>query len=219
MAGGYVRTANATIANKVITGDVTFAGSGLTLRNVRVTGTATFRGDDVTITDSEFGAVVLSGTARLTATRIDVFGASGKDGIHITSDTGPATAVVIADSWIHNPVVTSTTRYEGVVVRGVDGLTLRNTLVDLGAYTSQHHAALFLEHANGGNRNVTVTGSRLLGGTYVLASTATNVQVTGSVLGNGATGYLAPSATGITAFTGNTTPAGAQLSYTGGTIR
>jgi hypothetical protein len=218
MSGGWVSTAGTTISNKVITGDVTFAGSNLTLRNVRVTGEAVFSGDNIVVEDSEFGSVALSGTANARFTRIDVFGKSGKDGILVVSDSGPATGVVIKDSWVHNPVVTSTGSYEGVIVRGVDGLSLQNVVVDLGAYAAGKNVALMLQNANGGNRNVTVTGSRLLGGSYVLSSSGA-LSVTSSVLGNARSGYLAAGSTALTAFTGNTTPTGAALTYSGGLIK
>jgi len=217
MSGGYVRTAGTTIANKVINGDVTFVGSDLTLRNVRVTGKAIFRGDNLTISDSEFGALALSGTDTVRINAVDVFGKLGTDGIQITSDTGPARDVVITNTWIHDPQVTSTSTYSGLRARGVDGLTLDNALIDLGAHQPQHNAAVLLENTNGGNRNITITGSRLLGGTYLFNTTATNLAVTGSVLGAGTAGYLGPDQT-ITTFTGNTTPSGHPLTYANGTI-
>ena len=218
MSGGYIRTAGATIANKVISGDATFVGDDLTLRNVRVTGTAIFRGDRVTLQDSEFGAVVLSGTAGATVTRVDVFGVRGKDGIEITAGSGAVTGVVIRDSWVHNPVIASGTGYAGVEVRGVDGLTLDNVLVDLGSYKPELQAAVRLETDNGGSKNVTINHARLLGGEYTLTSYGTTVRVTDSVLGNPFTGYLKPGSKALTAFTGNTTPAGARLVYSGTAI-
>ena len=218
MAGGYIRTADTTIANKVITGDATFVGDHVTLRNVRVTGTVVFRGDDVHVEDSEFGAVVLSGTAGATLTRVEVFGRSGRDGIQITSRTHQVSDVVIEDSWIHSPAATPRMSYEGIQVRGVDGLTLDNVLVDLGAHQPEHTAALRLHDDNGGSRDVTVTRSWLLGGRHVLDSAGTGVQVVDSVLGNPRVAYLKPSSATLSSFTGNITPTGEALRYTGTAI-
>jgi hypothetical protein len=218
MTGGYLRTASTTIANKVITGDATFVGSNLTLRNVRITGNAIFRGDNIVIEDSEVGALVLSGTAGATLTRVDVFGLSGKDGIQITAGSGPVTGVVIRDSWVHNPVVSSGMSYQGIEVRGADGLTIDNVLVDLGAYKAGQDAAVLLATDNGGTRNVTITGSRLLGGDNVLSSFGTNVKITGSVLGSCTDAVLDAASTPLTTFTGNTSPTGSALRYTGSAI-
>ena len=217
MAGGHVRASGTTIADVVIEGDVTFLGDGLTLRNVRVTGTAIFRGDDLRVEDSELGAVVLSGTQGATLSRVEVFGRSGRDGILINSRTTQVTDVVIEDSWVHSPAVTAGSGYEGIDVRGVDGLTIDNVLVDLGAHHPEHVAALRLHDDNGGSKRVTVTGSRLLGGTHVLESEHAEVTVLNSVLGNSAGALLEPGST-LATFTGNTTPAGEPLTYAGGTV-
>ncbi len=221
MAGGYISTGSATIQNKVITGDATFTGSNLTLRNVRITGHVIFRsGTNITIEDSEFGSWALSGSQTVRATRVEVFGNSGQDGLHITSmsGTGNARDIVIKDSWIHNPIVKSTSHYDGIQVRGVDGLTLDNDVIDLGAYKPQFNAALFLEDVTVANRNVTVTGSRLLGGGYVLYNDATNTSITTSVLGSANFGILYPSSDPIATFTGNTSPTGYVLTCSGTTV-
>ena len=217
MSGGTVTTTG-TVANRVITGDVVFTGSNLTVRNVRVTGHAVFRGDDLVIEDSEFGSWALSGTERVRAARIDVFGNPAHDGLHVTADAGPVRDVVVADSWIHNPLIANGSHYDGIQVRGVDGLTIRNVLIDLGAYASGQNAALFLENANGGNRNVLVQGSWLLGGGYTVASYATDVQITGTVIRAGRWGYLNPTSWPLAVFSGNSADGLNGLGYDGTTV-
>lgn len=121
IAGGVVATSGL-IENKVITGNVLFTGHNLTLRNVRVTGEAQFRGDNLVLENSEFGAVGLSGTATVRARGIDIFGTLAKDGLHVTSDTGRVSDVVIEDSWIHNPVLTAGQHYDGIRLIRIQGV-------------------------------------------------------------------------------------------------
>ena len=213
MAGGTVTTSGTTISGRVITGDVLFTGSNLTLRDVRVTGEAIFRGDGLVIEDSEFGALSLSGTAGVRISGVDVFGALGKDGMHITSDSGRVSDVVVEDTWIHGPTPLPTSHYDGIQVRGVDRLTLRRVAVDLGAFAPQHNAALFLEGANGGNHGVTVESSSLRGGGYALYTFADDVRVRGSVIGGGNWGHLFPAspAEAIVEFAGNADTTGQAL--------
>jgi len=217
MAGGTVKTSGL-IANKVITGNATFTGDNVTLRNVRVTGHAVFRGTNVTIEDSEFGSWALSGAKNVRATRVEILGNPGQDGLHITSTTAPVSNVVITDSYIANPKLTSGAHYDGIQVRGVTGLTLRNTVVDLGAYQSGYNSALFLEDANGGNRDVTVENSWLLGGGYTISGRGQNVRITGTTIAAGKWGYMNPNTTGITAWSANRNPDGATLTHSGGKI-
>lgn len=219
MAGGTVE-ASGEIANAVFDSDVVFTGSDLTLRNVRVNGEAIIRGDRVQVTGSEVAALSISGSDSVTITGTEVFGLTGRDGIHITSDTGPVTGVVIRDCLIHDPKVTATSHYDGIQVRGVDGLTLERVRIDLGAFVPQHNAALFLEDANGGNRNVTVTDSVLLGGGYTLYSFAGNVAITDSVLAGGEWGTLFPSSRtqDVVRFSGNTDDVGRPLRLLPGAI-
>ena len=217
MAGGVVETSNATISNVSISGDVRFTGSNLTLRNVRVTGHAVFRGDGVTIERSEFGALSLSGTWGVRASGIDITGSAGNDGIHITSGSGPAGEIAIRDTWVHNPMVTATSHYDGIQVRGVDGLTLERVAVDLGAHKPQFNAALFLEDMGGANRDILVADSRFTGGGYVVYSYAVNVAYRGTVFGGGRWGHLYPSSPTftITEFHGNKDTSGNGLKLSG----
>ncbi len=213
MAGGTVATGSTTIADRVIQGDVLFTGSALTLRNVRVTGEAIVRGDNVVVEDSEFGALAISGSSNVQVRRVEVFGSAGRDGMHVTSDTRRVRNVLVEDSWIHNPQVTATSHYDGIQVRGVDGLTLRRLAIELGPWVPQHNAALFLEAANGGNAGVTVEDSWLSGGGYALYSFASDVRVRGTTFSDGRWGHLYPASqgAGVVEFAGNRDAAGTAL--------
>ncbi len=220
LPGGTIPAGGTTIANAVIDGDALFTGSNLTLRNVRVTGHAVIRGDNVVIERSQVGALSLSGTWGVRVSGVDVAGAVGQDGIHITSTsgTGQAGAITITDTWVHNPLVTPTSHYDGIQVRGVDSLTLQRVAVDLGTYQPRYNAALFLEDVDGGNRNVTVADSRFTGGGYEVYSFGVNIAYRGSVFGGGRWGHLYPSSPtfAITDFTGNADTAGSPLTLAAG---
>lgn len=214
MTGGTLTTANTVVANRVVTGDVVFTGSNLTLRNLRVTGSVVLRGDNVTIEDSTVGSLRLSGTAGARVSGVEVSGCTGEDGLHITADSGPVRDVVVEDTWIHTPLVRSESHYDGIQVRGADGLTFRRIVVDLGPYKPQYNAALFIENANGGNRHVTVEDSHFAGGGYTFYSFATDVRVNRSTFTPGKWGILFPDSwvSEIVQFTQNTDGAGAALS-------
>lgn len=220
MAGGWNSTKNTTITNRVIDGDVTFAGDNLTLRNVRITGEVIFRGDNIVVQDSELGALSLSGTSGVHVSGVEINGTLGADGIHITSDTGQVSDVLIEDTWVHNPIVKPASHYDGMQVRGVKGLTLRNVLIDLGPHRDQFTAAVFLENAQGGNWDVTLERSMFLGGGYTFYSTATNVRVIDSVFDGGRWGHLFPRSETdkITQFAGNTDASGNPLSLASGSF-
>jgi len=165
-SGGELSQDGLVLENAVISGDVTLTGDNQVLRNVRVEGVIRVTGTGTTITDSELGALTVSGATNFTASRLEVFGESGKDGMHVTSDSGRATNVVIENSWVHSPTGTPSAHYDGIQVRGVDGLVLRGNSFELGPHIPQFNAAVFLENANGGNTDVTITGNYIDGGGF-----------------------------------------------------
>src|SRR5690606_30363160 len=124
--------------NRSISGDVLVTGDDVTIENVRITGEIIIRGSDgTTIKDSSVGAFSISGSTNITAQRLEVFGAPGKDGMHVTSDSGRVRNVLIENSRIHSPKPNPSSHYDGIQVRGVDGLTLRNNSFELGPFKPQ----------------------------------------------------------------------------------
>jgi hypothetical protein len=172
----------ATLTDVHVAGDLTVAADGVLLRRVRVDGSLRIRGSQLTVEDSEVGAVSISGEEEVVLRRTEVFGTPGSDGIHITSDSGPVRDVLIEDCWIHSPQVEPDSHYDGVQVRGVDGLVIRGTTIDLGPPEPQHNAAVFLQEANGGNRSVVLEDNWLAGGGYTLYLAGTDVLVRGNRL-------------------------------------
>lgn len=166
-----------------IDGSIELTGDNQTLRNVVVAGRVLVKGDSVTIEDSSVGALSVSGASGFVARRLEVFGLEGSDGIHITSDTGRVTDALIEDSWIHSPQVTADSHYDGIQVRGVDGLTIRGSYIDLGPYRPQYTAAVFVEDANGGNTRVLIEDSWINGGGYTVSLAGTDVVLRNNVFG------------------------------------
>lgn len=188
-----------------IVGDLTLTGDGQVLRNSRVEGHVIVRGAGTVIEDAEVGALSVSGATSFTARRMEVFGATGRDGIHITSggDTRAAD-VLIENSWIHSPKVDPDAHYDGVQVRGVDRLTLRGNTIDLGTWAPEYNAAIFLEGANGGNADILVEGNVVNGGGYSVYVEGTNVSFLGNRFGRDSRwGLLYPDSDRFTA-EGNT---------------
>ena len=166
-----------------VVGDLTLTGDGQVLRNSRVEGQVLVGGSGQVVEDSEVGALSVSGATSFTASRVEVFGLKGSDGIHITSDTGRAADILIEGSWVHSPSVTSGSHYDGIQVRGVDRLAIRGNTIDLGTWAPQYNAAVFLEDANGGNAGVVIDGNVLDGGGYSMYLEGSDIAVTGNRFG------------------------------------
>ncbi len=186
LASGTYREHGAVISDVVIAGDVLASGNNMTFRNVRVEGQLRVTGTGTTVEDSDIGALVVSGARDFTARRLNVFGSPGKDGLHVTSDAGRAVNVLIEASRIHSPMVTGNSHYDGIQVRGVDGLTLRGNSFELGPYKRQFTAAIFLENANGGNKDVTIERNYIDGGGYAVYLGGTNTVFTANRFGSSA---------------------------------
>jgi len=191
---GTFRQNGMVLQDVVITGDVWLTGNDQTLRNVRVEGKVRVTGTGVTIDDSELGSLVLSGASGFTGSRLEVFGNPGDDGIQISSDTRPAQDVLVEDSWVHSPDLNADSHYDGIQVRGVQDLVLRNLFLDLGPFDDRHATAIFLQDANGGNSGVLIEDSWIDGGAFALNLTGQDVTVRGNVFGpNAEYGLLYPS--------------------------
>jgi hypothetical protein len=160
-------------------GYYTFAGDNVILRNCRINSGILFSGDNVRLERCEvIGGVSLSGTDQATIAYNNIHDIPD-DGLHVTSDSGPARRIEIAHNLVHGFVYTpaiacSDPHSDGIQVRGVDGLTLFNNVFDMGRWQSvcngrstPLNAAIFLQDANGGNRNVRVDRNYLNGGAIV----------------------------------------------------
>ncbi|WP_436493672.1 hypothetical protein [Actinokineospora sp. HUAS TT18] len=141
-------------------------------------------GDDVTIRDTRFlnGLIVEAPAERVTiefseiqsglsiasvrgvvVRNTDIWG--GRDLVHVTGDRGFRVSDVLFDTvWAHNPALCGGCHTDGMQVRGVNNMTVRNSTFDMGPdWHESLNAALFFENANGGNTNVVLTGNHLDG--------------------------------------------------------
>lgn len=182
-AGGTLDEDGLVLEGARVAGDLVLEGDDQTLRDVRVDGKVLVIGDGVVIEDSELGALSVSGAASFRASRVEIFGHAGSDGIHVTSDRGRVTDLTIEDSWIHSPQVTESSHYDGIQVRGVDNMVFRGNHVDLGPHREQFTAAVFLQDANGGNATVVVEGNLINGGGYSLYVGGADITVVDNVFG------------------------------------
>lgn len=182
-AGGTLDEDGLVLEDVLISEDVILSGSGQTLRNVRVEGQVRITGGGTLIEDTEVGALIISGGTDVAVRRLEVFGHLGKDGMHVSSDTGRAADITIEDSWIHSPAITPESHYDGIQVRGVDRLVLRGNHFDLGEFQPELNAAIFLQDANGGNADVLIEGNWIGGGGYTLYLFGDGIVVRDNIFG------------------------------------
>lgn len=147
---------------------LTISGSDVTVRNVSVAGRILVTGDRVVLDRVTSKHIGVSSAQDLTVLANRVTG-STEDGLHITSDGGRwIRNVAVKDSLIDNPNPPGGAHYDGMQVRGVNGLTVECTVFDLGPYQDTYTAAVYLEPANGNNANVQIRNNWLLGGGYIV---------------------------------------------------
>jgi Right handed beta helix region len=159
-------------------------GSGVTVRNVKVDGSIVVYGDNVMIDRVTMQHVGISSASNVTVQHADI--GYGSQGIHLTSDRGSmARDVVLRNNYVHHPQPNEGDHYDGIQVRGVDGLLIECSVFDLGAYQDTYTAAVYLENANGNNADVRVLNNWLLGGGYIvhMSSDTVSAQFTGNRFG------------------------------------
>lgn len=158
------------------------------VRDVQVLGTAdggglVVRAPGAVIEDTEVvGGIGVSGVG-VTIRRVNVHGPN--DGIHVTSDTGQVRGVLVEDSWIHAPQILAGEHYDGIQVRGAQGVVLRGNRFDGGVPRPESSSEIFLEDANGGCSDVRIEGNYINGGGYSLYLSGRDVSVTGNTFGRG----------------------------------
>jgi len=167
----------------------TFAGNNVTIRNCRINAGLLMGGDNVKVERCEIiGGISLSGTATGSIQYNNIHHI-GDDGIHITSDNGRVSNITVAHNFVHTFTPVCGAHADGMQVRGVDGLTVFNNAIDLGAWRqvcglNTLNAAIFVENANGGNKNVTIDRNYLNGGGFLFdISTCPNTRIIKNRLG------------------------------------
>lgn len=170
------------VAGERIVGDVVVNSPGVTLADAEVVGTIRIRADHVSLTRVRAHSVVVSSASHVLIEDSEFTG--GKDdGIHITSDRGiTATDVTVRRSYVHNPALEGDAHYDGIQVRGVDGLVIDCSYFDAGGYDQRQNAGIFLEEANGGNRRVDVRDNLIKGFAWSLMIRSPGVTVFGNTV-------------------------------------
>lgn len=123
--------------------------------------------DNVTVEHSTVrNGFYLASSWNSTVRNVEVFG--GGDLLHVTSDrAGRMVRNAMFDTvWAHSDSTSSQLpdHVDGLQIRGVDGLTVRNSFLDLKTFQESDNAAYFAQVANGGHSNIRLQGSWFGGG-------------------------------------------------------
>jgi hypothetical protein len=158
-------------------------GKGVTVRNVKVTGSIFITGDNATLDHVSATGIAIS-SASGAQVQYSNIAKSPEDGIHITSDSGRMVKnVVLSHNFIHTPKVPNSAHYDGTQVRGVRGLVISCSTYDPGKYRYPYNAAIYLEDANGGNRNVSIEHNWLYGFGFSVMIDDSKTRIIGNRVG------------------------------------
>lgn len=120
-----------------ITNNGQVSANNITLKNCTFVGGPTFSGNNVTVDHCKFtGGVSFSGSQFVTFTANEIVQWNG-DGLHITSDSGPASDYVVSDNWIHNvghPACADHT--DAIQILGLTRGSFTGNVVDSGPWQS-----------------------------------------------------------------------------------
>jgi hypothetical protein len=175
-------TAGQTLSN-VNVDHLVVAGKGVTVRNVHVKGSILVTGDGTLIDHVTAGGVSIS-SAQNTTVQYANIGFGRGDGIHVTSDRGRTVRnVTLRYNWVHDPRVPDDAHYDGIQVRGVNGLSILCSVFDAGSYQHMNNAGVYLEDANGGDSNIVVARNWIYGSGFSVMMDATNVTLDSNRVG------------------------------------
>ena len=123
-----------TLQNADVGGSIEIRGNNVTVRNVSVAGSILVTGDNAMIDHVTAKGVSISSASGTTVQYANI-GYSKGDGMHVTSDGGKMIRnVVLRYNYIHDPRVPSDAHYDGIQVRGVNGLTIDCSVYDPGPF-------------------------------------------------------------------------------------
>lgn len=159
------------------------AGDDITVRNVVVDGTLLVTGQHVRIRRATAKEIYVSSGSHVTVTRSKIEN-STEDAFHVSSDRGALVRdVTLRSNYVHRPVTPSANHYDGIQVRGVDGLTISCTVFQAGPYHDNFNAAVFLENANGGSENVVVSNNWMFGFAFSIMVDSPSATFTNNTIG------------------------------------
>ncbi|WP_147067514.1 right-handed parallel beta-helix repeat-containing protein [Terrabacter aerolatus] len=153
--------------------------------NVSIAGNVLVLGRRATLTHVSARGIAISGASKVSVSYAQIRD-SAEDGIHVTSDRGPVSDVVLAYNYVHAPDVPYDAHYDGTQVRGAERLVISCSTYDLGVWKPQYNAAIYLENANGGVRDVRIADNWINGGGYALMLDGDRVLLDGNTFGDDA---------------------------------
>lgn len=169
--------------SNVNTASLVISGNNVTLRNVKVNGRVLVRGSHVLIDHVTAENISVSSASNVTVQYANIGYGSG-DGLDVTSDRGTMVRnVVLAYNYVHDPRVPDTAHYDGIQVRGVDGLAITCSVFDAGPYQPMYNAGIYLEDANGGDSNITVARNWVYGFGFSVMMDAVNTTLDSNRIG------------------------------------
>lgn len=192
------------LENVNVPGDLIVNADNVTIRNVQT-------GGGILVNVSAVGTIIdrvttedigLSSPDQVTIQNTRITAGDEHDALHVTGDSGRRVSnVVITNSLIDDPRPQGDAHYDGLQIRGVNGLLVQCNTFDLGPWQEQYTAAIYSEPANGGNTGVRVLDNWINGGGFAIYAESGNEfsrnrfgtdQRWGICYGNGVT----PSGTG-----------------------
>lgn len=161
------------ISGRSFSGFINLNASHVVIRDSRFNGgLGLVSTTNVTVEYTEIVGDIFLASAVDTVVRATEIRNSSSDLIHITSDRGRYVRNALIDTvWAHSPMPSNDAHTDGVQLRGVQGVTIRNSFLDLGTFKSQHNAAFFSQQGYGNepydkNADVRVTDTWMRGGGY-----------------------------------------------------
>ncbi|MDT3443497.1 MULTISPECIES: right-handed parallel beta-helix repeat-containing protein [unclassified Pseudofrankia] len=179
--GGSLKTDGAVLDGLTFSGTLTIYANRVTIRNSVAPGGIVVRGSDVTIDHVRTTGIAIANGSHHVVRYTDISG--GSDAIQISSAYDPVSDVTLANNYLHGPNPPPDAHYDGIQVRGIDGLRVTCSNLDLVPFAMNHNAGIYLEWAGAGNRNVTIDHNWINGGGFSLRVDAENLQVVDNQFG------------------------------------
>jgi hypothetical protein len=171
-ASGGTATNPLVVSGRSFAGDVEVLASHLIIRDCKFSsGLGIASNDNVTVEYCEIrNGMYLASSWNTTVRNTEIYGSG--DLLHITSDrtvNGVRRMVknaVVDTVWAHSDSTASQLpdHVDGMQIRGLEGLTVRNSVFDLGAFQDSDNAAYFTQPSNGGHWDIRVDNSWFRGG-------------------------------------------------------
>ncbi len=182
--GGEIRQGNAILDGQEFSGLVTIYAKNVTIRNSVAAEGIVIAGSDATIDHVRTRGIGINTGDRHVIRYTEISG--GADQIHIDSSAMLVSDVTVESSYLHDPNPQPDAHFDAMQVRGVSGLQVSCSDLDLGPYESTYNAAIYLEWVAVGNRDVTIDHNWINGGGFAVYVDAENLRITNNRFGRDA---------------------------------